>query len=182
LQIILPPRRPRKRCTWLADSQPRPDKSLVSKNALPCGANSPVSTVELIALSRAAHWGRVSTTTQWVNPLCIARGACWGRRRAWRNGQREAKNSKVRYPVFLCLPEPCLASGCYNPVQRASNIPASQSGRCDGRTIPWCTAIRDTPRRPAGFVEGNRGLPPPRRDHSATLGETGGDASSPAPA
>ena len=52
----------------------------------------------------------------------------------------------------------------------------------DGRTIPKDTAVRETARRPAGFVEGNRGIPQPRRDHGPALGEAGGDARSPAPA
>src|SRR5437763_1004118 len=59
---------------------------------------------------------------------------------------------------------------------------ADQSGERDERTIPWHTAIRETARRPAGFVEGNRGIPQPRRDDRPALGEAGGDARSPAPA
>src|SRR6266852_5241202 len=54
--------------------------------------------------------------------------------------------------------------------------------RADGRTISWHTAVRTTARRPAGFVEGNRYIPQPRRDHGPALGEAGGDARSPAPA
>ena len=42
--------------------------------------------------------------------------------------------------------------------------------------------IRETARRPAGFVEGNRDLPQPRCDDGPALGEAGGDARSPAPA
>src|SRR2546425_278680 len=59
---------------------------------------------------------------------------------------------------------------------------ADQSGERDGRTIPWHAAIREAAGRPAGFVEGNRGLPQPRRDDGAALGEAGGNARSPAPA
>src|ERR1700722_20013374 len=59
---------------------------------------------------------------------------------------------------------------------------ANQSGERDGRTIFWYSAIRETTRRPVGFVEGNRGVSQPGRNDGPALGETGGNARSPAPA
>src|SRR4029077_732501 len=57
---------------------------------------------------------------------------------------------------------------------------ADQSGERDGQTVPrYIIAIRETARRPPGFVEGNRVLPQPRRDHGPALGEAGGDTRSP---
>ena len=60
--------------------------------------------------------------------------------------------------------------------------PQNQSGGCDERTSSRHIAARETARRPAGFVEGNRGVPPSRRENGPTLGEAGGDARSPPPA
>src|SRR5712672_2496438 len=54
----------------------------------------------------------------------------------------------------------------------------SKSGERDGRTRPRHTATYKTLRRPARFLEGNRGVPRPRRDNGAALGEAGGDARS----
>src|ERR1700739_1963575 len=52
----------------------------------------------------------------------------------------------------------------------------SKSGERDGRRRPRHTTTYKTRRRPAGFVEGNRGVPRPRRDHGAALGKARGDA------
>src|SRR6266404_7489469 len=54
----------------------------------------------------------------------------------------------------------------------------SATGERDGRTRPRHTATCKTLTRPARFLERNRGVPRPRRDHGAALGEAGGDARS----
>src|SRR5713226_497888 len=56
---------------------------------------------------------------------------------------------------------------------------ADHSGGRDGRTIPWHTAVLNISPRPAGLVEGNRGVPSSRRENGPTVGKAGGDACSP---
>src|SRR6185295_2528339 len=85
-----------------------------------------------------------------------------------------------------CRPMPCFAVPwpAAHATMRAPRLATGTdpSGERDERTIPWHTAICETARRPPGFVEGNRGIPGPRRDDRPALGEAGGDARSPAPA
>src|SRR6266852_9767605 len=59
---------------------------------------------------------------------------------------------------------------------------ADHSGGRDGRTIPWHTGVLNISPRPAGLVEGNRGVPSSRRENGPTVGKAGGDACSPPPA
>src|SRR5207253_1419675 len=70
----------------------------------------------------------------------------------------------------------------YNSACRARDNRGPNQGGRDGRNIRWYTATRETARGAPGFVEGNRGIPPSRRDHSPALGKARGDARPPAPA
>ena len=58
----------------------------------------------------------------------------------------------------------------------------AQSGESGGRTPYRRILVGETGRRPPGFVEGNRGIPQPRRDYRSAVGKARGDAGSPAPA
>src|SRR6266849_7597818 len=79
--------------------------------------------------------------------------------------------------VVLC---PCLQRR-YNWLP-GSLTPAGVSGGRDGRINPWHTPICETARRPPGFLEGNRGVPPSRRENGPTVGKARGDARSSSPA
>src|SRR6266566_1456181 len=64
---------------------------------------------------------------------------------------------------------PCTQMPCFAPAQAVQLDPprlvsaAEQSGVQDGGTIPWHVATHETAGRPAGFVEGNRDVPPSGR-------------------
>src|SRR5215470_1172710 len=94
------------------------------------------------------------------------------------------QSAELRPFLLVAVEYRALPSSGWQSYNRVTESPttADQTGVRDGRTIPWHTAIREAAGSPAGFLEGNRGTPPPRRDHCPALGKTGRNARSSSPA